>query len=250
MRRSVIHLAVIVLLSVRSFTETPFVPSIDTDLASEHGGASIRAGRPSQQAKETSISIARLRVPAKARKLFEKSRKALLKHRYSVAEQNLTQALQHHPDFPEALTMLGYIQLDRGEWGAAEHNLRAAVRSDATYGLAYLVFSDLCNRQGHFDEALDMARRGQALLPDTWSVQYEMVRAFMGKGQFTLALQTSDDGLSRYRGTLLHVARAHALIGLRRYSEAVAELRVYLAYEPNGDGAENAHALLKEIQGF
>lgn len=126
--------------------------------------------------------------------------------------------------------------------------MQAAIRSDPTYGLAYLVLSHLYNSQRRFDDAIEMAQRASALMPDDWLVPYEMCRSLMEKGQYATALNVSDAALRTNRGAMLHVAKAHALIGLKRYPEAVAELRTYLSYEPAGEGSQDAHNLLHRIQ--
>jgi tetratricopeptide (TPR) repeat protein len=203
---------------------------------------------PSQQLSEPSISTARLRVPRKAREFYEKAIKLSLKHDDIEAQEKLDQALHLYPAFPEALTMRGSIQLDHNQWEAGEQSLQAAVRSDPTYGMAYLVLSRLYNVQRRFDEALAMSQRATVLIPNSWPAQYEMCSSFMGKHQYVRALSISDAALQTHRGTLLHVVKAHALIGLEKYSEAVVELRTYLHYQPAGEGSQDAHDLLDRIQ--
>lgn len=203
---------------------------------------------PSQRSAESSISIARARVPRKARELYEVAQKTARKHDYLKAQKKLDQALHLYPAFPEALTMQGSIQMDLNQLESAEQSLQAAVRSDPSYGWPYLLLSSLYNRQGRFDNALAMAQWAAALMPDVWLVHYEMARAFMEKHQYALALNTSDAALRTNLGTLLHVAKADALIGLGRYQEAAEELRTYLQYQPAGEASQDAHDLLDKIQ--
>jgi len=205
---------------------------------------------PSLRLSEPSISAARLRVPRNARTLYEKSIKPFRKHRYLEAQRRLDQALHLYPAFPEALTMRGYIQLELKQWESAQQSLQSAIRSDSTYGWAYLVLSHLYNMQRRFGDALDMAQRASGLMPipDSWMVPYEICRSLMEEHQYALALNVSDAALRSNRGTMLHVAKAHALIGLGRYPEALAELRTYLFYEPAGEGSRDAHDLVDQIQ--
>ena len=197
---------------------------------------------------DPSISTVRLNVPRKARSHYEKAIKPFAKHRYVEAQTQLDQALHLYQAFPEALTLLGYIQLDLQQWESAEHSLQAAIRSDPTYGLAYLVLSHLYNMQGRFDEAIAMSQRANALMPDDWMVAYEMCTSLIKTQQYAMALNLGDAALRTNRGSILHVAKAHALLGLNRYSEAVAELRTYLSYQPTGEGSQDARNLLEWIQ--
>lgn len=195
------------------------------------------------------ISTARMRVPRKARKLYDAAAKPFRKRDYAEAQGKLDRALHLYPAFPEALVMQGFMQIDLNEWEAAEQSLQAAVRSDPTYGWAYLLLSDLYNQQRRFDDALTMSQRAVQLIPNVWFAHYEMCQALMGKEQFAQALVASDAVLNSNRGTLLHLAKAHALIGLGRYQEAAIELRAYLQYQPAGEGSRDAHDLLEQIQG-
>lgn len=244
-----IALACIILFSVRCLAQaSQTIRSQDPELNMENQEPSIAVRAPSQQVVEGAISIARLSVPRKAREIYEEAHKEFFReHKYAEAQRKLEQALQLYPAFPEALTLCGLIQLDRKQREPAERSLQAAVRNDPTYGTAYLVLSDLYNRELRFDDALAMSQRAVALI-DSWLVQYEMARALIGKHQYGLALDTSDAALRTNRGTLLHVAKAHALIGLGRYSEAAAEFRTYLNYQPAGEGSQDAHDLLRRIQ--
>jgi len=217
-------------------------------LNSINQGPSIDVRGSSQYVAERFISITRLRVPPKVRQLYERAQKAFQKHEYAEAQQRLNQALQYYPAFPEALTLRGYIQLDLGQWKSAEGSLQAAIRSDPRYGLAYFLLGDVYNRERQFDDALDAERQAAALIPDFWPAQYEIARALIGESQYGPALHISDAALSTDRGTLLHVTKAHALICLGQYPEAVAELRTYLQYQPAGEGSQVADYLLDKIQ--
>ena len=203
---------------------------------------------PPQQPSKSSISTARLLVPHRARLLYEKAIKPFREHRYDAAQRHLNEALHVYPAFPEALTLLGYIQLDLKQWEAAEQSLQAAIRSDSTYGVAYLILSHLYNMEKRFDDAVEMSQRASALMPDDWMAAYEMCTSFIKTEQYATAVKLGDAALRTTRGTMLHLAKAHALTGLKRYSEAVVELRTYLSDDPTGEGSQDARNLLDWIQ--
>ncbi len=239
-------LACIVFLSVGCLAQNRQEVGSHTGRNGDNQRPSIETrGAPPQ---EESISVVRLRVPSKVRELYDDARRAFQKRRYDDAQAMLNQALQWYPAFPEALAMRGYIQIDLNQWELAEQNLQAAVHIDPTYGLGYRLLGDLYNREERFDEAFLASQQAVALTPGSWPDQYEVIRALVGKHQYALALKVSDAALLTNPGTLLHVAKAHALVGLRKYPEAAAELRTYLNYEPAGDGSQDAHDLLDEIR--
>ena len=251
MVRTIVRLAAIVFFSASCLAQEPR-PLLSNDPGASQTRKSdppvVDMIGPSRPLPENAVSIARLRVPRKAQGFYEKARKAFRKNRYDEAQHRLDQALQAYPSFPEALTMLGYIQLSLDEWETAEQTLRAAVRADPNFGLAHIILAFLYNTEHRFDDAAVSARRAAELAPDSWVVQFEMTRALLGKGQYDSALSVSDAALHKNRGTLLHVVKAQALMGLKRFREASTELQTYLQYQPTGELSQHAHDLLKQIQ--
>jgi tetratricopeptide (TPR) repeat protein len=106
------------------------------------------------------------------------------------------------------------------------------------------------NAQARFDDAQEAAQQALSKGTDSWDVQYEIARALIGKRQYETALTITEATLlSTPHGSLMHLAKAHALLGLGRYPQAVTELRAYLRYQPDGEGSERARDLLNQIQG-
>lgn len=194
--------------------------------------------------------INRLRVSRKAQRLYEKAIEAWKKHGPAEALPKVEQALKIDPTFPEALSLYGYIQTSRQDWDSAEQNLQAAVQSDPGYSTAYIILAGIYNTQGRFDEAQAATQQALSAGASTWSVQYEIVRVLIGKRQYENALAVAEGALRSKHITLMHVAKAHALLGLRRYPEAATELRAYLRDEPSGEGSQDAHDILDRLQSF
>jgi tetratricopeptide (TPR) repeat protein len=218
--------------------------------APEHsdGYSPAHTGIRSGPKASTHISIARLRVPRKARQLYEKAMDACLKHAHEEAERRVNEALKIDPAFPEALTLHGGIQARLQQWEPAEESLLAAIRSDSAYSPAYVILAGVYNTERRFDEAQQAADRALSAGADTWAVQYEIARAFIGKSQYENALAICEHTLRDQKdGTLLHLAKGHALLGLLRYPEAAIEIRTYLRDDPSGDGAEDARVLLQRV---
>ncbi len=203
----------------------------------------------SSGASEASVSVARLRVPAKARALYNQALKLFIKEKFLEAEGKLDQALKINSSFPDALTLRAGIYLHLRRWEPAEQDFEAAIASDPRFAPAYIGLSDLYNEQSHFDDALRTIQQADALTPGIWNVQYEIARAWIGKHQYDRALAVADAALHARRPyhCLLHFAKARALIGLRRYSQAQTELQTYLADDRSGDD-RLARDLLNQIQ--
>ena len=202
----------------------------------------------SVEVSDARISVRRLRVPRKARQLYEKALEAWGKHAGADAQQKVEQALQLDPSFPEALTLLGGMQATNQQWDAAEQSVRAALRSDPDYPPAYVILAGVCNTQQRYDEAQEAAEHALQAGAATWSVQYEIARALIGRERYENAVAISDAALLSNHGTLMHLARAHAMLGLQKYPEAAAELRTYLRDDPEGEGSQDARDLLEQLQ--
>lgn len=208
------------------------------------------ADTPSVGPTETRISVRRLNVPRKARQLYEKALDAWARQADAEAQRKLAQALELDPTFPEALTLRGGIQAFNQQWTLAEQSLQAAIQSDPSFPAAYVILAGVYNTQDRYDEAQQATERALQAGAATWSVQYEIVRALIGKGEYENALAISDAALRSRHASLMHLARAHAMLGLRKYPEAAAELRTYLRDDPSGEGSQDARTLLERLQSF
>ena len=84
---------------------------------------------------------------------------------------------------------------------------------------------------------------------DNCHLQYEIARSLIGKREYESALASTETALrSTPDQGLLHLAKAHALLGLRRYPQAAEELTAYLRYEPSGNGSVETSNLLHRVQ--
>lgn len=227
--------------------DTSTAPAPDSTPPSSKRTADGRRGKVA----DAHISIARLKEPPKARRLYQKAMRALLKNAPAEAERNLDKALEIDPAFPEALTLYGGIQSSLQQWELAEEKLHEAIRIDPSYSPAYVILAGLYNTQDRFEDAHEAAQKAISAGANNWDVQYEIARALIGKRQYATALLTTESALQgKHHGSLLHLAKAHALLGLRRYSQAVIELRTYLRLQPSGEGSRQARALLGQVQGL
>lgn len=130
------------------------------------------------------------------------------------------------------------MQASRQNWQSAEESLQAAIRSDPSYGPAYIILAGVYDSQGRYDEAQQAMERAISAGVDSWTLQFEIARILVGKGEYENALAITDQALRSKHRSLMHLARAHALLGLRRYPEAAAELRVYPRYKTVGKQVE------------
>jgi len=244
------HIALIAVCGLASLPTTAQI------LVDRPTGSSLNTpdgySQPSITARPTatagpSVSISRLKVSRKAQQLYEQALKAWGRQAADEAKHKLDRALEIDSSFPDALTLYGGIHANLQEWALAEQSLQKAIHSDPGFSPAYVILAGVYNTQDRFDDAEKAAQQAIAAGANTWDLQYEIARSLIGKGEYENALAITEAALRSKHGPLLHLARAHALLGLQKYSEASFELKTYLHDDPSGDGFQDAQNLLEQI---
>lgn len=201
----------------------------------------------------STVSVADFKVPGKARDALKKARLALSKQQIEDASRYVEEALQLHPKYSEAFTLRGIIKLDAGDIPAARDDFDRAIEADNSNPTAYFALGAAYNMNSRFDDALRTIDRGIALAPNSWQAYFEMGKAFLGKGSYDAAIRqlnkAEDIGPKNY--PLIHLVKAHALLGLKNYAEAMAELQWYIEKAPQGDrNSADARLLLDKARAY
>jgi tetratricopeptide (TPR) repeat protein len=197
-----------------------------------------------------SVSVAQYRVPEAAREELKKAREATLKNKIDEAQQHIQKALETAPNYADALTLRAILKLDAKDSDGAVADLQNAIQSDGSYAMAYMVLGSAFNNQMKFDDAIRSLQRGESLAPDAWQIYFEMGRAYAGKADYESAVRALDRAqhLAPQEYPLIRLIRAHSLMGLTRYGDAIAELQAFLAKAPAGPDAEQAQRMLERAK--
>jgi regulator of sirC expression with transglutaminase-like and TPR domain len=79
-----------------------------------------------------------------------------------------------------------------------------------------------------------------------------MAKAQLGKGDYQKALAAIDragqTGPAEYAP--IHLVRAHALLGLKAYQQAMVELETYVSGDPKGADVANVRKTLDQVKAF
>jgi len=198
------------------------------------------------------VSAAQLQVPGKARKAYRKAQDAVQKGEVEEGLKRTEEALKLFPEFAEALTLRGIIKLDSGDLKQASADLDRAIKLDPSYAMAYIAMGAVFNALGSFDDALRVLDRGTALAPTSWQAYFELGRAQVGKGEFESAIRNLHKAqeFAPQAFPLINLVKAHALLGLEQYDNAMAELQVYLTQSPAGPNSDSARKTLEEVKAF
>jgi len=208
--------------------------------------------RASRAGNRTTVSVAQMKVPEKARTLLAKAQSALDKRKLDEAHKYLSESLTVYPDFAEALTMRGLMQLDEKKLDDAAATLEQSIHADANYGNAYVVLGAVYNMQSKWDDAIRVLDRGLTLLPQSWQAMFELGKSELAKGNYEAALRRLNKAgdLAPVQYPPLHLAKAHALLGMQNFSEASSELEAYLEQDPKSPNAPAVRESLDQVKAF
>ena len=199
----------------------------------------------------SSVSVAQFKVPEKARKLYNKGNEALQKNKLDDAKKFAAKALEVYPQFAEALTLRGILRMSDGQTADGMADFDAAIKADPSYALAYTTMGAALNHAQKFDEASRTLLRAIALQPSGWQAYYELAKSSLGKGDYSTALKNISKACEiSQEYAPVHLVKAHALLGMKMYQDAVGELELYLTREPAGAGADAARKTLTMAKSF
>lgn len=209
-------------------------------------------GKPTDGISGNSISIAQYRVPAKAREEYRKAHEAVEKGKMDDAHKHLTKALELCPNYADALTLRAVLELNHQDSQAAVADLDKAIQADGNYGMAYMVMGSALNMQGKFDEAIRSLQHGQSLAPNYWQGYFELGKSYIGKADYPAALRQLEraENLTPVDYPLISLLRAHALLAMKQFPEAMTALQAYLQKDPQGPNSVQAHKMLEQTQAY
>jgi len=210
------------------------------------------SGKPADGVEGNSISVAQYRIPAKAREAYRKAHSAVEKGKMDDANKHLAKALEICPNYAEALTLRGVLELNRQDSQAAVADLDKAIKADANYAMAYMVMGSALNMQSKFDEAIRALQRGESLAPNYWQAHFEMGKSYIGKADYPAALRQLEraESLASEEYPLIYLLRAHALLSMKQFPKAMAALQAYLQKDPKGANVEQAQKMMEQAQAF
>jgi len=224
------------------------------DTSAFPGMVSLRmpANKPEDGVTGHSISVVQYRIPAKARDEYRKAHEALAKGKMEEAGSHLAKALESCPNYADALTLRGVMELNHQNSQAAIADLDKAIQADGNYALAYMVMGSALNMESKFDEAIRTLQRGESLAPNFWQAYFEMGKAYIGKADYPSALRELEraENIAPTEYPLIYMLRAQALLGMKQYPEAAAALQIFLQKDPQGPNSQQARKLLERTQGL
>ena len=211
--------------------------------------ASLPLSPPSARAREV-VSVQQLTIPHRAREALDAATVAWQKYDWKKAREQASRALAMHPHYAAALSLLGYLDVQSGNLKNACAELEQAIAYDPSSAFAYLTLGAAYNSLKRYDAALQALSVFPSVSDDKWQLHYEIARSYLGMHDYEAGLREIDYSLkiAQPSPAVLHLAKAHALLGLHRSPEATAELETMLREDPKSPFVPDAQNLLAVIR--
>ena len=137
----------------------------------------------------TSVSVAEMKVPDKARNHFHKAEAAMRKQKFDEVNSEVEKSLELAPNYANALTLRAVLRLDGDQPEQALTDAQKAINSDPNYAMAYIVCGATFNFMAKYDDAVRTLERGIALDPTSWQGYFEMSKALLAKQSYEASLR-------------------------------------------------------------
>ena len=199
--------------------------------------------RPSSRSSPGTISLAKLSVPKKAGKAYERALKELkrAKPNFSSAAKSLEKAVRLHPGFATAWHLLGVTRLGLSDVEGARQAYERSIGSDSTYIEAYLDLIALEMSEECWLRASDLCAVVLEMNPSLVQAQFLHAAANLNLGRLDLAEQSiqkvrvskdtrSQSGCHYITGVILAVRG--------RFEAAAREFHSFLEMVPQGEMAD------------
>lgn len=191
------------------------------------------------------VSVQQLNVPAKVQETAQKAYRAWLRSDFQQSRLLVLRTLQMRPDYGPALQLLGMIDFVERRPAEAVNELLQALRQDPSSPRTYLVLASAYNELRQNADALHALSFLSKLTPDGWQFHYETGRAYLGQGRYDTAILEFEHAqtISPPNNGIVHLGKAHAMLGLGDYPGARDELDAVIRNSPDGPFAAESREL-------
>ena len=190
------------------------------------------------------------RVSKKARREYEKGKRAFERGDLPEARARFDQAVRAYPCYAPAQTDLATVLGYQHELAATEAAFKKAIECDPGYLEAYIRFAMFLNGSKRFPESEAILNEGLRRAPSAWQFYYQLASAYSGAGDYAKA---RDDylkvlALNPAPPAEIHTKLADLYMREDAYGQAYAEMQAYLRADPNGRSAPKVRRIMQEME--
>jgi tetratricopeptide (TPR) repeat protein len=211
---------------------------------SEESGANVSNGGGAI------VSAGDLKVPEQASKEFDKASALIAKQQWQKAIDQLNRALALYPAYAEAYTNLGVVYARLGDSGKEREALQKAIAANDHFAPALVNLARLEIKEHNFTAAETQLKQATSADPADARTMALLAQVQLLDHHYEDAIASAAKvhTMSHDADALVHYVAARAYERLNRLSEAVGELKIFLAEEPAGPRATAALQELAAIQ--
>jgi tetratricopeptide (TPR) repeat protein len=198
---------------------------------------------------DATTSVARMMVPPRAERLYQRALTDFNRGKYDEAEKQLDEALQIDQGFADALTLRGLIEIHEGNFAQGQEYLEQATRLDSSQSAAYVTLAAIYNRAGRFEDAMYASEKTLSLSPRAWQPYLEMAKVSIARSMYQSGLKFLRQAERLGGGTYaeVHLLKAYALVPLKLYKDAKYELQASMARDHHGSVSSKAQEMLARL---
>jgi tetratricopeptide (TPR) repeat protein len=226
---------------------------VSNAISIDSGRSSLELQLPQSRSEPSPVdettSVARMLVPSKAQRLYNRAFQYFTKGKYDEAEKEADAALQIDEAFGQALALVGLIEVHKGDFTLAENYLQKAIKVDPSASGAYIALAAIYNHQGRFDDAMSASEKGLSFAPRTWQAYLELGKASIAKSLYATGLKflRQAERLGGNAYAEVHLVKAYALVPLKLYKDARYELHASMVRDRHGNVANQAQEMLAKV---
>lgn len=196
------------------------------------------------------VSVAALRIPEEAWKHFNKAKDALEHNRLADYERESLKAIAIAPRFADAFLLRATQQIRQHSYDAAIASVQAAQNAEPGVKWAAIILAGAYNGMERYADARVVLANLRGQEAESWQAKYELARLETGQRNIEAALHWSDAALQAAPPSFseVHLVRSNSLIVAQRWSEAAAQLEIYLATPGPQSHRSEALASLESVR--
>jgi tetratricopeptide (TPR) repeat protein len=198
----------------------------------------------------STVSAGDLRVPEPASREFDKATKLIAKQQWQKAIDQLNRALVLYPAYAEAYTNLGVVYARLGDSEKEREALKKAIAANDHFAPAFVNLARMEIKEHNFAAAETHLHQASSSDPADLQTLALLAQVQLLNHHYEDAIASAGKVHNMSHGSypLVHYVAARACERLNLLSEAVSELKLFLAEEPSGPRSSAALQELAAIQ--
>jgi tetratricopeptide (TPR) repeat protein len=157
-------------------------------------------------------------------------------------------AVELHPKFAMAYTMLGLTHMRRNESYPAFIALAQAVEADPNLAVAHMLFGKFHLEAGKYARAEQLLLKSIKLDPKAWESPYELSRCYFGMGKYDQALQYARLAQTLPKcPTVVHMLLSDIYFKMNDKEKALGELKTFVQTDPTSRFAPRVKEVIEKL---